>query len=253
MKTLLHTASRGAMVALLAATPVLAYAQSDTNAEQDPLKQTPSAEATASTQADGTSTDITADVKAGNVATDDPATAATDKTVPAEGGADVATDDGAVTDPTAPQVADDTMAPAQGEQMAAEEPAKPVEGQITMQDDNTILVDDLLGATVYNASDENVGDINDLIIGLDGSVKGVVIGVGGFLGMGEREVAIEMAALDVVDPDGDPRLVTSATRADLENAPEFVSAADQRAKEQSAAPAGDSMGGVMGGTAQPTE
>ena len=139
-------------------------------------------------------------------------------------------------------LAADPMAedPMEGEAMEgeasdmAEEPAKPVEGQITMQDQDTILADDLLGAAVYNGADEKVGDINDLIISLSGEVEGVVIGVGGFLGMGEKDVAVEMASLDVVRDDaGAPRLVTSATKADLESAPEFVTA-DEQAREAEA-------------------
>lgn len=136
-------------------------------------------------------------------------------------------------DMAADPMASDPMAadPMEGEasDMAeAEEPAKPVEGQITMQDQDTILADDLLGAAVYNGADEKVGDINDLIISLGGEVEGVVIGVGGFLGMGQKDVAVEMASLDVVRDDaGSPRLVTNATKADLESAPEFVTAEEQ--------------------------
>lgn len=130
--------------------------------------------------------------------------------------------DGMETDPTAGTLAEGET------DMAEAEPAKPVEGQITMQDQDSILAADLMGASVFNDQDEKVGDINDLIIALTGEVEGVVIGVGGFLGMGEKEVAVEMASLDVVREDGaNPRLVTSATKSDLESAPAFVTAEEQ--------------------------
>jgi sporulation protein YlmC with PRC-barrel domain len=48
----------------------------------------------------------------------------------------------------------------------------------------------LVGVSVYNNSDEKIGDINDLILDSSGRVANVVIGVGGFLGMGEHNVAV---------------------------------------------------------------
>lgn len=113
----------------------------------------------------------------------------------------------------------------------AEAPAQPVEGQIEAQTMDTLLASDLMGATVYAPDDETVGEIGDMIVTMDGQVKGVVIGVGGFLGIGEKDVAIEMSALEVsMTPEDDVRLVLSSTKADLEAAPAFVSAAEQRAE-----------------------
>jgi len=48
----------------------------------------------------------------------------------------------------------------------------------------------LVGVNVYNNSNEKIGDINDLILDSSGRVANVVIGVGGFLGMGEHNVAV---------------------------------------------------------------
>ncbi len=48
----------------------------------------------------------------------------------------------------------------------------------------------LIGADVITTGDENVGSVSDLIIDKDGQVVAVVVGVGGFLGMGEKNVAI---------------------------------------------------------------
>ncbi len=90
-----------------------------------------------------------------------------------------------------------------------------------------------MGARVFNAADETVGDINDAIISLDGTVEGVVLGVGGFLGIGEKRVAIEMQQLSVqMDEDGDPRLIIDTTREALEEAPEFVTADEQRREQE---------------------
>ncbi|CCD99105.1 PRC-barrel domain-containing protein [Bradyrhizobium sp. STM 3809] len=48
----------------------------------------------------------------------------------------------------------------------------------------------LVGVKVYNNNNENVGSIDDMLVDKSGNIKGVVIGVGGFLGMGEHLVAI---------------------------------------------------------------
>jgi hypothetical protein len=55
----------------------------------------------------------------------------------------------------------------------------------------------LVGRAVINAQNEKVGNIDSVILGPQGHIDKVVIGVGGFLGMGERDVAaITPAALD---------------------------------------------------------
>jgi sporulation protein YlmC with PRC-barrel domain len=51
----------------------------------------------------------------------------------------------------------------------------------------------ILGKSVYNDKDEKVGDVDDLIIAPDSSVSYAIIGVGGFLGLGERQVAIPVS------------------------------------------------------------
>jgi sporulation protein YlmC with PRC-barrel domain len=67
----------------------------------------------------------------------------------------------------------------------------------------------VVGLNVYNSKDENVGSINDLLTDKSGAIKTVVIGVGGFLGMGEKNVA-ESAWL--ADDDEVPRLLVHCTR-----------------------------------------
>ncbi|HRF09370.1 MAG TPA: PRC-barrel domain-containing protein [Xanthobacteraceae bacterium] len=48
----------------------------------------------------------------------------------------------------------------------------------------------LIGLDVYNSADENIGDINDVILSKDGRIELIVVGVGGFLGIGEHSVAL---------------------------------------------------------------
>ena len=50
----------------------------------------------------------------------------------------------------------------------------------------------LIGVNIYNEQNEKIGDINDIILDTAGRVNGVVVGVGGFLGMGERNVLLSI-------------------------------------------------------------
>lgn len=74
---------------------------------------------------------------------------------------------------------------------------------------------------------EDIGEVNDLIIGRDGAVDSVLVDIGGFLGIGERQIAVDMQALRFVDDSAtsdmphDYFLVMNANRALLETAPEY--------------------------------
>lgn len=65
----------------------------------------------------------------------------------------------------------------------------------------------LEGVNVYNQEDEHVGDITEVLVNKDGQVEAVVIGVGGFLGIGQRDVAVPFNALEWVIQDRDVALV----------------------------------------------
>lgn len=57
----------------------------------------------------------------------------------------------------------------------------------------------LIGLNVYNDQNEKLGDISEILLDKSGKVEGVVIGVGGFLGMGQRDIKVEMSKLKFVD------------------------------------------------------
>lgn len=57
----------------------------------------------------------------------------------------------------------------------------------------------LIGLKVYNEANEKLGDINELLLDKKGKVNAVVIGVGGFLGMGEHDIAVSMDKLKFVE------------------------------------------------------
>ncbi len=75
---------------------------------------------------------------------------------------------------------------------------------------------------VYNRANERVGDINDLILGADGKVASAVIGVGGFLGIGEEARSSRLLGLQLNrDADGTLRATINSTKESLESAPDY--------------------------------
>jgi len=70
----------------------------------------------------------------------------------------------------------------------------------------------LMGLDVYNEANEKLGDVNELILDKDGKVSAVVIGVGGFLGMGEHDIAVTMDKLKFVEEPVRTSATTTTTR-----------------------------------------
>ena len=78
----------------------------------------------------------------------------------------------------------------------------------------------LIGTTVVNTANETIGDVNEIVLGKDGKVAAVVIGVGGFLGMGEHEVALSFNSIRMSrDSRNNFVLTVNATKDVLKNAP----------------------------------
>ena len=131
---------------------------------------------------------------------------------------------------------------------------------VEAQRENEILADDLIGTEVQNNSGETLGSISDLVLAEDGSLKAVVIGVGGFLGIGDRDVAVQWDSLNVTRDQGENLVLKlDAGREQLEQAPEFKTIADRRPEEEAAraqqaaptTPTGAGMGTNAGGTMSP--
>jgi hypothetical protein len=92
-----------------------------------------------------------------------------------------------------------------------------------------MLASDLIGLNIKNNANESIGEINELILDKDGKVVAVVVGVGGFLGMGEREVALDFKSLQIkYDPNamtnaGATTATVDATKESLKAAPAWTS------------------------------
>ncbi|MDO8881549.1 PRC-barrel domain-containing protein [Pseudotabrizicola sp.] len=92
---------------------------------------------------------------------------------------------------------------------------------VTEQDTSTLSVDAIATA---DTNWENAGEISDLIISLNGDAEAVLVDFGGFLGIGEKTVAVSMANLVMVPDSNSPDdyfIVFHGTKAALEGAPEF--------------------------------
>jgi sporulation protein YlmC with PRC-barrel domain len=80
----------------------------------------------------------------------------------------------------------------------------------------------LIGTNVVNTANETIGEVNEIVLGKDGNVAAVIIGVGGFLGMGEREVAINFKSIRMTrDQRNNLVLTMDATKDTLKAAPEW--------------------------------
>ncbi|WP_279483860.1 PRC-barrel domain-containing protein [Aureimonas sp. SK2] len=71
-------------------------------------------------------------------------------------------------------------------------------GFYTYQEGNQMLGSGLMGARVMGANDADIGEVDDLLLDRNGQVMAVVVGVGGFLGIGEKDVAIANDQLEFV-------------------------------------------------------
>lgn len=83
----------------------------------------------------------------------------------------------------------------------------------------------LIGTTVYGQDNASIGEINDVLIGNDGNVRAAVIGVGGFLGVGEKNVAIPFDALSITrktDSNTIQKINVNYTKEQLKAAPPFA-------------------------------
>ncbi|MGE0564111.1 MAG: PRC-barrel domain-containing protein [Pseudolabrys sp.] len=86
-----------------------------------------------------------------------------------------------------------------------------------------LLVSKFQGADVVGTDDKKIGDVNDVLFTRDGTVVAYVIGVGGFLGIGTKDIALEPTSLEVVPgtDGGDIKLRVAMTKEELTQAASF--------------------------------
>lgn len=125
------------------------------------------------------------------------------------------------------------VSPTYGPQLAAQPDGPPV---IVNQGDDQLLGQAFLNARIVTGAGKEarpIGQVTDLLFDNDGRLVAALVSVGGFLGIGDKTVAIAWSSLQrVPSPDTSLTFVTSLTRAQLEAAPAFVSIAKQKAAEK---------------------
>lgn len=126
-----------------------------------------------------------------------------------------------------------TTPPAAGE-AASDTAAATPDTYLTEQSPNQISANTYIGQSVYNSADESIGSISDLIMEKDGGITAAVIGVGGFLGIGEKAVAVPFNNITVNQaPDGgEVKLTTTETAETLQAAPEFKTLSEKVAETE---------------------
>jgi len=90
----------------------------------------------------------------------------------------------------------------------------------------------LVGLNVYNEQNEKLGDISEILLDKSGKVAGVVIGVGGFLGMGQHDIMVDMAKLKFVDEPVKSATTTTTTTTGAANRPAAATTTTTRANDK---------------------
>lgn len=119
----------------------------------------------------------------------------------------------------------EVMPPAASTTDTAAAPSTAAPTFLQAQTDTQFLGSNLMGADVRSAADEDLGDVNDVVFDMNGKAVGVVVGVGGFLGIGEKNVAIPFERVTITRPDAnddDIRISLDTTKDELNGAPEFT-------------------------------
>jgi len=84
-----------------------------------------------------------------------------------------------------------------------------------------LTAEELLSATAFDANDEMIGQVADIVMDGEGDVNAVVVDVGGFLGLGAKPVELELADLSIEDESGTIRIYTMLTKSQMEELPEY--------------------------------
>jgi len=100
------------------------------------------------------------------------------------------------------------------------------------QKSDDILASTIIGQPAVNSHDEGVGNINDLVIDRSGKILAALVGVGGFLGIGEKDVAVRFEDLKLTrDENDNTKVVLNVSKETLASAPDYKTLEEQRVVE----------------------
>ncbi len=90
-----------------------------------------------------------------------------------------------------------------------------------MQTADELRTSKIVGTKVYNGANENIGIVEDIILKPDGSLDEVVLSVGGFLGLGDKYVAVPFSDMKGVRDGSSLKITTDGTKDSLKALPDY--------------------------------
>lgn len=92
---------------------------------------------------------------------------------------------------------------------------------VTSVPSTSLTVTDWYKQDVYDPSNNKIGSVNDVLVDNDGKVDAIIVGVGGFLGAGEKDVAVRFSSIKPTMKNNKVYLTMNATKDALASAPGF--------------------------------
>ena len=100
---------------------------------------------------------------------------------------------------------------------------------IAKQESSHWLVGNLIGKSVVNADNESIGNVNDLVTDQNGKLIAIVVGAGGFLGIGEKNVAIRFEDIKLArDENNDVKVIADISKQIIASAPDYQTLDEQQ-------------------------
>ena len=90
---------------------------------------------------------------------------------------------------------------------------------LTSVPSHSVTVTDWYKQNVYDPQNNKIGDIKDVLVDDGGRVNALIVSVGGFLGAGEKDVAVKFDAVKKSQKDNSVRLTMNASKDELKSAP----------------------------------
>ena len=98
-------------------------------------------------------------------------------------------------------------------------PSAPPSGAATQQMPSQVDAQKLIGRNIQNTQNETIGEVESVMLGADGKAESVIVGVGGFLGAGKKDVALKWSDLTVTENGN--KVTVAMSKEQLEQLPEF--------------------------------
>jgi sporulation protein YlmC with PRC-barrel domain len=128
---------------------------------------------------------------------------------------------GAAQTPTTPPPASPSAPTAPNAAMPSPTAPMPTNSPATPSPATQWLASNVYNQSVYDQNEQKIGDLTDLIIEKDGRIKSAIIGVGGFLGVGQKDVEIPFTDLKMMTRNGKNWLALDRTKDQLQSAATF--------------------------------